>query len=85
MAVAKKDLKAGEHLDGIGGYTVYGIIDTAENARKEKAVPIGLINENTVAKTDIKKGDTITYDMVELDEDSTILQLRRLQDKCFFK
>jgi len=85
VAVAKKDLKAGEHLDGIGGYTVYGIIDTAENARKEKAVPIGLINENTVAKTDIKKGDTITYDMVELDEDSTILQLRRLQDKCFFK
>jgi len=85
VAVAKKDLKAGEHLDGIGGYTVYGIIDTAENARKDNAVPIGLINEKTIVKTNIKKGETITYDMVELDEDSTILQLRRLQDKCFFK
>jgi len=83
VAVAKRDLKAGEHLDGIGGYTVYGIIDTVENARKDDAVPIGLINEKTVVKRDVKKGETITYGMVELDESSTILQLRRLQDKCF--
>lgn len=83
VAVAKKDLKAGEHLDGIGGYTVYGVIDTAENAGKDNAVPIGLINDKTVLKTDVKKGETITYDMVTLDEDSTVLQLRRLQDKTF--
>lgn len=81
VAVAKRDLKAGEHLDGIGGYTVYGLIDTVENARKDNAVPIGLINNKTVVKTDVKKGETITYDMVKLDEDSTVLQLRRLQDK----
>jgi len=83
VAVAKRDLKAGEHLDGIGGYTVYGLIDTVENARKDNAVPIGLINNNTVVKTDVKKGETITYDMVKLDEDSSVLQLRRLQDKFF--
>ncbi|HHY42769.1 MAG TPA: NAD(P)-dependent oxidoreductase [Thermoanaerobacterales bacterium] len=81
VAVAKRDLKAGEHLDGIGGYTVYGLIDTVENARKDNAVPIGLINNKTIIKTDVKKGETITYDMVKLDEDSTVLQLRRLQDK----
>ncbi|NLZ53620.1 MAG: NAD(P)-dependent oxidoreductase [Thermoanaerobacteraceae bacterium] len=83
VAVAKKNLKAGEHLDGIGGFTVYGIIDTAENARNGNALPIGLINDKTVVKTDVKKGETITYDMVKLDEDSTVLQLRRLQDKFF--
>jgi len=83
VAVAKRNLKAGEHLDGIGGYTVYGIIDTAENARNDNALPIGLINGKTVVKTNIKKGETITYDMVKLDEDSTVLQLRRLQDKFF--
>jgi len=83
VAVAKKDLKAGEYLDGIGGYTVYGIIDTAENARKDNAVPIGLINDRTLVKTDVKKGETISYDMVKLDEDSTVLQLRRLQDRTF--
>ncbi len=83
VAVAKKDLKAGESLDGIGGYTVYGIIDTAENARKQNALPIGLINDKTVLKTDVKKGETICYNMVNLDDDSIVLQLRRIQDKFF--
>lgn len=83
VAVAKRDLKAGEHLDGIGGYTVYGIIDTAENARKEKALPIGLINDKTILTTDVKKGEAINYNMVKFDEDSIVLQLRRMQNKFF--
>lgn len=81
VTVAKKDLKAGEYLDGIGGYTIYGVIDTYENARKENALPIGLVNKNVVLKKDVKKGETITYDAVELDESSLILQLRRMQEK----
>lgn len=81
VTVAKKDLKAGEHLDGIGGYTIYGVIDTYENARKENALPIGLVNKNVVLKKDVRKGETITYDAVELDESSLILQLRRMQEK----
>lgn len=81
VAVAKKDLKVGEHLDGIGGYTVYGVIDTHENAKRQKALPIGLVNKNVVLKKDVKKGETITYDAVELDENSLILQLRRMQER----
>lgn len=81
ITVAKRDLKAGEHLDYIGGYTVYGVIDTYENAQKERALPIGLVNKNVVLKRDIKKGETITYDSVELDQNSVVLQLRKLQDK----
>ncbi|KYO65264.1 NAD(P)H-dependent oxidoreductase [Thermovenabulum gondwanense] len=83
ITVAKKDLKKGERLDGIGGYTIYGLIDTCENAKKERALPIGLVNKNTVLKKDVKKGSVITYDDVELDENSTILNLRRLQEKIF--
>lgn len=81
VAVAKKDLKAGEHLDGIGGFTVYGTIDTYENAKKERALPIGLVSKNVVMKKDVKKGEIITYDDVVLDESSLILQLRRLQER----
>jgi predicted homoserine dehydrogenase-like protein len=81
VTVAKKDLKAGEHLDSIGGYTVYGVIDTFDNAKKQNALPIGLVNKNVVLKKDIKKGETITYDAVELDESSLILQLRRMQER----
>jgi predicted homoserine dehydrogenase-like protein len=81
VAVAKKDLKAGEYLDGIGGYTVYGVIDTYENARNDNALPIGLVSSRVMVKKDIKKGETIRYDMVKLNEASVILQLRRIQDE----
>ena len=83
VTVAKRDLKAGEILDGIGGYNVYGVIDIYVNSRKDNALPIGLINDKTILKTDVKKGETITYDMVKLDESSFALQLRRLQDNLW--
>ena len=83
VTIAKKDLKAREKLDGIGGYTVYGTIDTYETAKEENLLPIGLINENTIVKRDIKKGELITYDMVELDKDTMIYKLRQMQDEIF--
>lgn len=83
ITVAKKDLKAGETLDGIGGYTVYGTIETYEVSKEIGALPLGLVNHNTVLKKDVKKGEIITYDMVELDDDSIVVQLRKLQDKLF--
>lgn len=83
VTIAKKDLKAGERLDGIGGYTVYGTIDTYETAKEENLLPIGLINENTIVKRDIKKGELIAYDMVELDKDTMIYKLRQMQDEIF--
>lgn len=42
VAVAKRDLRAGETLDGIGGFTVFGDIENASTARSENLLPIGL-------------------------------------------
>ena len=81
ITIAKKDMKAGEKLDGIGGYTVYGSVEVYETAKEANALPVGLITKNTTLTKDVKKGDVITYDMVQLDEASFILQLRRIQDK----
>ncbi|WMM25447.1 NAD(P)-dependent oxidoreductase [Tissierella sp. MB52-C2] len=81
ITMAKKDLKAGERLDGMGEYTILGSIDTYEVAKKENLVPIGLIDNNTIVKRDIKKGEFITYDMVELDTTTEIYKLRNIQDK----
>jgi predicted homoserine dehydrogenase-like protein len=78
---AKKDIKAGEHLDGIGEYTVFGSIEEYGRAREEKLVPIGLINGNARMKMDVKKGDFLTYDMVELDQTTEIFRLRQLQEE----
>ena len=83
ITIAKKDLKAGENLDGIGGYTVYGSVEVYETAKEMNALPVGLITKKTKLVKDVKKGEVITYDMVELDESSFILQLRRVQDKLF--
>jgi predicted homoserine dehydrogenase-like protein len=40
--IAKRDMEAGEELDGIGGYDCYGLIDNIENTRRDDALPIGL-------------------------------------------
>ena len=42
VAIAKRDLRAGETLDGIGGFTVFGDIENAATARSEDLLPIGL-------------------------------------------
>ncbi|GMG97923.1 NAD(P)H-dependent oxidoreductase [Tepidimicrobium xylanilyticum] len=81
ITVAKRDLKAGERLDGIGGFTVYGSIETYKKAKEERLLPIGLVNKNTIVKRDIKKGEYLTYDMVELDTTTLIYKLRQLQEE----
>ena len=79
ITVAKRDLKAGEILDGSGGYTVNGLIERVEIACAENLLPLGL-SDGIKLKCDVSQGEAISYDMVELDEDSFVLKLRRLQD-----
>ena len=79
VSMAKKDMQPGEKIDSIGGYTVRGYADIAQDAKRDNLVPIGLI-ANAVVTKEIKVGDLITYDQVAVDESSLIVQLRRLQD-----
>jgi predicted homoserine dehydrogenase-like protein len=65
VTVAKRDLKAGERLDGIGGFCAYGLIDNAVAARAVAALPIGL-SEGCLLCRDIRKDDTVSFDDVEL-------------------
>jgi len=79
--VAKIDLKAGDTLDGIGGFTIRGTFISATEAKTKRVLPMGLVDQNTKMVRDVKRGELITYDDVALDEDSLILQLRRQQDE----
>ena len=79
IAVAKRDLQAGERIDGLGGFTVYGLIERADVARADNLIPLGLI-PGAALKRDVTVGQALTYDDVELNEQQTIVQLRRLQD-----
>ncbi|MDD2414949.1 MAG: NAD(P)-dependent oxidoreductase, partial [Eubacteriaceae bacterium] len=47
ITVAKRDLKAGETLDGIGGYTIRGTFMEAKAAQKCKGLPMGMVNAKT--------------------------------------
>lgn len=79
LTIAKRDVATGEALDGIGGYTYYGLIDTADNARMRDVLPVGLA-EGSRIKQDVKQGEVITYNDVILDESSLLVRLRRQQD-----
>ena len=78
IAVAKRDLKLGEVLDGSGGYTVNGLCEKAAVARAERLLPLGLADGARLTQA-LPQGTAITYDQVELKE-SFALTLRRLQD-----
>ncbi len=76
VAVAKRDLKAGDTLDGEGGYTVWGKLMPAGRSLEVSALPIGLAHNVTVT-ADIAKGDVISTSKVKLDETSEAVRIRR--------
>lgn len=79
MIIAKRDLAAGERLDDFGGYTFYGVMDRAEAARTENALPVGLAPGARLGRA-VSAGRVITWADMELDESSIVVQLRRRQD-----
>ena len=79
MTVAKRDLRPGERLDEFGGYTSYGVIETAGTARSLNALPIGLAAGAEISRL-VPKGQIVTWNDVRLDEISTLVALRRQQD-----
>lgn len=77
VALAKRDLRAGERLDGIGGYTCYGEIEAFSDATG--LLPVGLADHARLIR-DVPRDDPIPLDAVELDEGSPLVEMRRRQD-----
>jgi predicted homoserine dehydrogenase-like protein len=63
VAVAKRDLKAGDLLDGVGGFCTYGLIDNSPTAREMQALPIGL-SEGCILRRDVSKDAVLSFDDV---------------------
>ena len=78
VAVAKRDLKAGERLDGVGGFCTYGLIDNAPAARSMAALPIGLSEACTLRK-DVSKDAVLSFDDVNLPPGGIVEALWREQ------
>ena len=80
VTVAKRDIKKGEKLEGIGSDRVFGKLTSHDRCLNEDLLPIGLITPNTEAIVDIKKDTIIDMSMVKIDEKATITRLRRRQN-----
>ncbi len=82
ITVAKRDLRAGEVLDGIGGFTCYGVLENYEVARAEDLLPMGL-SEGCRLRRDVPRDQAIAYGDVELPPDRLSDRLRAQQTACF--
>ena len=77
VAIAKRDLNPGDTLDGIGGFTCYGHIDTVEGAAG--LLPMGLAEHARIVRR-VAQDEPITMDDVELESSAEIVRLRGEQD-----
>jgi predicted homoserine dehydrogenase-like protein len=79
VAVAKRDLRAGEWLDGEGGYTVWGKLIPARRSLGLGALPIGLAKDVRLMR-DIAAGEIVGLSDGELQQADVVLSLR--QETC---
>ncbi|MGV9884671.1 NAD(P)H-dependent oxidoreductase [Streptomyces sp. NPDC003006] len=82
VATAKRDLRAGAVVDGLGGYDTYGVAETHAATRALGLLPMGLA-EGCVLLNDIGKDEVLTYDDVRLPSGRLIDELRGEQNELF--
>jgi predicted homoserine dehydrogenase-like protein len=81
-AIAKRDLRAGEMLDGEGGYTVWGRLMPAEASLAAGALPIGLAHRIRL-RSDVAHGAVVRWNDVEIDAGADAVRARRAMEQKF--
>jgi len=82
VSTAKRDLKAGEMLDGEGGACVWGKLLPANKSLGIGGLPIGLANRVKLVR-DVKAGESVTWTDVQVDENDPAYRYRRAMEKEF--
>lgn len=82
IAMAKRDLQAGDELDGIGGFTAYGVIERSDIASSEALLPIGAAKGCRVRR-DVRAGAAISYGDVDIPPGRLVDRLRDEQRALF--
>ncbi|RZN10199.1 flagellar biosynthesis protein FlgA [Bradyrhizobium genosp. SA-3] len=82
VATAKRKLKAGEMLDGEGGFCVWGKQTPADASLKQGYLPLGLAH-HVKLKTDIEPGQRLRWEDVEYDPNSLAVRVRREMEAAF--
>lgn len=82
ITVAKRDLQAGETLDGFGGFLSYGLLENCKASTAQKLLPMGL-SEGCRMKRDVPLDCALTYADVEMPHGRLADELRREQETHF--
>ena len=67
VAIAKRDLRVGEILDGEGGYTVFGKLTPAKRSLAQGLLPLGLAHGLRITRA-VPKDQPLTWAHVAIDE-----------------
>lgn len=76
VATAKRNLQAGEILDGEGGYTVWGKLLPVERSLQLGAVPLGLAHDVKLTRN-VAAGAVVTWADVEINTGTRAYELRK--------
>jgi predicted homoserine dehydrogenase-like protein len=82
VATAKRDLAAGETLDGEGGYTVYGKLMPAADSMARNGLPLGLAHRIRLKRA-VASGTPLTWDDVDFDAQDPSVRFRREMEATF--
>ena len=81
-AIAKRDLRAGEMLDGEGGYTVWGKLMPGAASLAAGALPIGLAHRVKL-KNNVAHGAVVRWSDVEIDANNETVKTRKAMEATF--
>ena len=82
VATAKRDLKAGEMLDGEGGYTVWGKLLPAATSTAMGGLPLGLAHNVKLVRP-VKKGQSLSWADVAMDTGTSAYRTRKAMEAMF--
>jgi predicted homoserine dehydrogenase-like protein len=82
VATAKRDLQAGEMLDGEGGFCVWGKQTPADVSLAQGMLPLGLAHQVKLTR-DVKEGERLKWDDVAFDPNDSAVKIRRDMEAMF--
>lgn len=82
IATAKRHLRAGETLDGEGGYTVFGKLFPAKRSLAAGSLPLGLAHNLRLVR-DVPKDQSLVWEDVQIDPSLPAYRVRREMEAMF--
>jgi predicted homoserine dehydrogenase-like protein len=82
VAIAKRDLKEGELLDGEGGYTVVGRLMPAADSLRQDCLPLGLAHGWKMLRP-VRAGQPVRWSDAAVDAANTAVRMRREMESDF--